>query len=206
MVEVHGEDGVVAAGPDGGGDGKVEDDEAFDGLAGVDAGFAEEERGGLGGGQFSEGGEAGVEIGEVSSFDSAGGGLEGAVRGNEGSGEVLEEKGEAEAVGDADGDEGVEVVLHLVAADDIGLGFEDRVRGEEVNAGDGDIGGGVRSEADEEEGGKRKDGEREQDWDGDVSALGLREVEIGHEMRIAAGRMGRVLLPMGTALWEMKRN
>src|ERR1700720_502166 len=100
VVEVDVEDGGAAVVPYGLGDGEVEEDHAFGGLAGVDHGLAEEGFGGEG----LEGGEGGVEVGEGVFFDGAGGDLL-AVAGGEGGGEVLEEEGEAEAVGDAGGGE-----------------------------------------------------------------------------------------------------
>ncbi len=97
VVEVDGEDGGFAMVPDGLGDGEVEQDHAFGGLAGSDHGLAEQ---GVGGEGF-EGGEGGVEVGEVALFDGAGGDLF-AVGGGEGGGEVLEEEREVEVVVDAE--------------------------------------------------------------------------------------------------------
>ena len=140
MVEVEGEDGVGAGVPDLSGDREVEDDVALDGPVRVDAGLAEEERGGLGGGEFADGGEAGVEVFKLRVLDGAGGGLEGAVGRDEGGGDVFEEEREAEAIGDADGDEGVEIVLCGIVADDDGIGFEDGVGGVDIDVGYGDVG------------------------------------------------------------------
>ena len=121
MVEVQGEDGVVAGVPGLGGDGEVDDDVAFDRLIGVDTRLTQEERRGLGGGEFRQSGEAGVEVSKLGVLDGAGGGRKAAVRGDEGCGDVLEEERKAEAIGDADGDERVEIVLRGIGADDVGL-------------------------------------------------------------------------------------
>ena len=55
--------------PGGLGDGEVEEDHAFGGLAGCDGGVAEEGSGG----SCLEGGKGGVEVGEVVFLDGAGG-------------------------------------------------------------------------------------------------------------------------------------
>ncbi len=188
MVEVEGDDGVGAGVPDLGGDGEVEDDVALDGLVGVDAGLAEEGRGVLGGGEFPEGGEAGVEVFELGVLDGAGGGLEGAVGGNEGGGEVFEEEREAEAVGDAEGDDGIQIVLRRIFAYDDGVGLKDGVGGVDLDVGDGDVSGGAGGKTEEEEAGEAKEDEREENGDGEISALGLGEGKIGHGLRIAVRR------------------
>jgi hypothetical protein len=123
-------------------------------------------------------------------LNGAGGRGESAVGGDEGGGDVFEEEREAEVVGDADGDEGVEIVLCGVSADDDGVGFEDGVGGEDIDASDADIGGGMGGEVEEEEAGDAEDKESENDGNGEVSALGLREGEIGHGLRIAVWRRG----------------
>ncbi len=123
-------------------------------------------------------------------LDGAGGRGESAVGGDEGGGDVFEEEREAEVVGDADGDEGVEIVLCGVSADDDGVGFEDGVGGEDIDASDAEIGGGMGGEVEEEEAGDAEDKESENDGNGEVSALGLREGEIGHGLRIAVWRRG----------------
>ncbi len=109
VVEVDVEDGGAAVVPDVLGDGEVEEDHAFGGLAGADHGFAEERLGGDG----LEVGEGGVDVGEIVLFDGAGGDLF-AVGGGEGGGEVLEEEREVEAVVDAEGGEDVEFVLGVL--------------------------------------------------------------------------------------------
>src|SRR5437879_13236663 len=97
MVEVDIEDGGTAMVPDLFGDGEVEEDHAFGGLAGAEHGVAEE---GLGG-EGPEAGEGGVDVLEVELFDGAGGYLFAFGRG-EGGGEVFEEEREAKAVVDAE--------------------------------------------------------------------------------------------------------
>ena len=181
VIEVEGEDGVVAAVPDLGVDREVEDDVAIDGLVGIDAGLAEEKRGGLGGGELFKGGEAGVEVVELGVLDGAGGGLERAVARDEGCGDVFEEERKTEAVGEANGDEEIEVILRGIVADDDGVGFEDGVGGIDVDAGDGEVGGGMGGEAKKEEARETKDDEGENDRNGEVAAFRLGEVEIGHD-------------------------
>ena len=185
VVEVEGKDCVGAGVPGSGSDGEVDNHEALYGLLRIDAGLAKKQRGVLGGGEFADGGKAGVEVFELGVLDGAGGGLKGAVGRNEGGGDVFKEEREAKAVGDADGDEGVEIVLRGIVADDDGIGFEDGMGGEDVDVGDGDIRSGARGETEEEEAGEAKEHQREEDGDGEVSALGLGEGEIGHGLRIA---------------------
>lgn len=185
MVEVEGEDGVAAAVPDLGVYREVEDDVAFDGLVGIDAGFAQEERGGLRRGELSESGKAGVEVFELGVLDGAGGGLERSIAGDEGGGDVFEEERKAEAIGEADGDQEIEVILGRVVAHDDGVGLEDGMGGIEVDAGDGDVRGGVRGEAEEEEARETKDDEGKDDRNGEVAAFRLGEGKIGHALRIA---------------------
>src|SRR5205823_14413302 len=96
MVEVYVEHGFAAMVPDFFGDGEVEEDHAFGGLAGADHGFAEE---GLGC-QGLEVGEGGVDVLEIGLFDGAGGDLF-AIASGEGGGEVLEEQREVEAIVDS---------------------------------------------------------------------------------------------------------
>ena len=119
MIEVQGEDGVVAGVPGVGGNGEMDDDEAFDGLIGIDARLAQKRRGGLRGGEFPEGREAGEEVLELGVLDGAGGRLEGAVVGDERGGEVFKEEGKAEPVDHANGDDGVEIILRGIVADDV---------------------------------------------------------------------------------------
>ena len=109
MVEVDVEDGGAAVVPDVFGDGEVEENHAFGGLAGADHGLAEEGFGGEG----LERGEGGVDVVEVVLFDGACGDLF-AFGGGEGGGEVLEEEREMEAVVDAEGGEDVEIVLGVL--------------------------------------------------------------------------------------------
>jgi len=144
MVEVDVEDGGAAMVPDLFGDGEVEEDHAFGGLAGTDHGVAEERFGGEG----FEGGEGGVDVLEVGLFDGAGGDLF-AFGGGEGGGEVFEEEREVEAVVNAKGGEDVEHVLGALVGDDDGVGFEDGVGGIDGGASDGEVCGSVRSEAEE---------------------------------------------------------
>ena len=182
MVEVDGDGCVSAIVPEGLRSGKVEDDVAFSGLAGIDFGIAEERLGALGGGELSQGGEGAEEGGEIGLFNGVGGDREGAgVRGgDEGGVEVLEEEREAEVIGDAKGGEEVEVVLSLIAVEDHGVGLEDDVGGEEGGAGDGDVGGGVGGEAEDSEDGGEEHGQGEQDGEEEVAARGLGEGEVGH--------------------------
>ena len=144
MVEVYVEDGLAAMVPDLFGDGEVEEDHAFGGLAGGDHCVAEEGFGGEG----LEGGEGGVDVLEIGLFNGAGGDLF-AFSGGEGGGEVLEEEREAEAVVDAESGEDVESVFGVLVRDDDGVGFEDRVGGVDGGAGDGKVCGSVRGEAEE---------------------------------------------------------
>jgi hypothetical protein len=175
MVEIDVEDGGEAVVPGVFGDGEVEEDHAFGGLAGVDHGFAEERVGGEG----FERGKAGVEVDEVVFFDGAGGEYF-AIGGGEGGGEVFEEEGEAETIVDAEGGEDVESVLGVVVADDEGVSFEDRMGGVDGGVGDGEIGHRVRSETHEQSNGDAKDQERDEDRDKQIAAGGLCEGELGH--------------------------
>ena len=145
MVEIDVEDGGEAMVPGVFGDGEVEEDHTFGGLAGVDHGFAKEG----GGGEGFELGKAGVEVGEVVFFDGAGGEYL-AIGGGEGGGEVFEEEREAETIVDAEGGEDVEIVLVVLACHDDGVGFEDGVGGDDEGAGDGEVSGSAGSEAEEE--------------------------------------------------------
>ena len=131
MVEVDGEGGVLALVPESLGAGEVEQDVALDGLAGADLGFAEEGWGALGVGELFEGGKADEEVGEVGLFDGAGGKGEGAgvSGGDQGGVEVFEKEREPEVVGDAEGDEDVQVVLGVVAVEDDGVVLEDMWEG-----------------------------------------------------------------------------
>ncbi len=101
---------------------------------GLIIGLAEERLGG----ERLEGGERGVDVGEVVFFGGVGGELL-AVGGGEGAGEVFEEEREVEAVVDAEGGEDVEIVLATVVADDDGVAFEDSVGGIDDGAGDGEV-------------------------------------------------------------------
>ena len=144
MVEVDIEDGGAAMVPDLFGDGEVEEDHAFGGLAGTDHGVAKERFRSEG----FEGGEGGVDVLEIGLFNGAGGDLF-AFSGGEGGGEVLEEEREAEAVVDAESGEDVESVFGVLVGDDDGVGFEDGVGGVDGGAGDGKVCGSVRGEAEE---------------------------------------------------------
>jgi hypothetical protein len=145
VVEIDVEDGGAAAVPDVFGDGESEEDHAFCGLAWADHGFAEE-RGGGEGFDFREGGVDGVEI---LLLDGAAANLL-AFCGDEGGGEVLEEKGEMEAVVDAERGEDVEVVFGALVGDNHGIGFEDRVGGVDGGVGDGEVSGAAGGKAEEE--------------------------------------------------------
>jgi len=195
VVEVNGDGGVLAVVPEGLGAGEVEEDVAFGGLAGVDSGIAVEGWGALGVGEFFEGGKGEGEVGEVGLFDGAGGEGEaaGVGGGDEGGVEVLEEEGELEVVGDAEGYEDVEVVLGVVAVEDDGVVFEDDVGGVEGGAGDEDVGGGVRSVVEDGDRGGGEDGERDEDGEQVVAACGLGEGDVGHEFEDSSAR------------WEGKR-
>src|ERR1700692_2796570 len=115
MVEVYVEDGGAAMVPDVFGDGEVEENHAFGGLAGTDHGVAEERFGGEG----LEAGERGVDVVEVELFYCAGGDLF-AFCGGEGGGEVLEEEREVEVVVDAQRGEDVEDVFSALVGNDDG--------------------------------------------------------------------------------------
>ncbi len=142
MIEVDIEDGGAAMVPDFFGDGEVEEDHAFGGLAGADHGVAEE---GLGG-EWPEAGEGGVDVLEVELFDGAGGDFF-AFGGGEGGGEILEKEREAEAIIDAEGSDDVESVFGVLVGDDDGVRFEDGVGWIDGGADDGEVGGLVRGEA-----------------------------------------------------------
>jgi len=168
VIEVYVEHGGAAVVPHGLGDGEVENDHAFGGLAGIDDGVAEERLGGEG----FEGGEGGEEIGEIIFFDGAGGDLF-AVGGGEGGGEVLEEEREVEAVVDVEGGEDVEVVLGAVAVDDERVGFEDGVGGEDGGAGDVEVGGLAGGVAEDESDDDAKNQKRDENRGEEVAADGL---------------------------------
>ena len=175
VVEVNVEDGVAAGVPYRFGDGEVEEDHAFGGLAGGDHGFAEE---GIGDEGF-EFGEVGVDGVKVSLFGGAGGELL-AIGGGEGGGEVLEEEGKVEAIVDVEGGEDVEVVLSLIVADDGTVGLEDGVGGDDDGASDGEIGGPARGFADDQGDDDAHDQKRYQNRGQEVAANGLGEGELGH--------------------------
>ena len=175
VVEIDVEHGSAATVPDSFGDGEVEEDHALGGLAWGDHGFAEE---GFGDEGF-EGGEGGVDGVEVALFGGAGGELL-TVGGGEGGGEVLEEEGKVEVVVDAEGGEDVEVVLYLVVADEGGVGLEDGVGGKDDGAGDGEVGGLVGGEPDEQGDDYAEQQKRDQDWSEEVAADGLGEGELRH--------------------------
>jgi hypothetical protein len=175
VVEVDVEDGGAAMVPDLFGDGEVEKDHSFGGLAGADHGVAEERFGG----ERLEFGEGGVDVVEIQFFDGAGGDFF-AFGGGEGCGEVLEEERKVEAVVDAKGGEDVEIVLGLLVAYDDGVGFEDGVGGVDGGAGDGEVCGPVRSEA-ENEGENNAENEEGQEYrHQQVASGGLGKLEVGH--------------------------
>ena len=189
MVEVDVEDGGAAMIPDVFGDGEVEEKHALSGLAGVDHGVAEE---GFGGERF-ELGKGGVDVFEVLLFDGAGGDLL-AVGGGEGGGEVLEEEGKVEAVVDAKCGEDVEGVVRMLAGDDHGVGFEDGVGGIDGGAGDGEVGGLVRGEAEKEREDDPENKEREEYRNQQVASSGLSELEVRHlhedsKVEVFSGRL-----------------
>ena len=175
MVEVDVEDGCAAMVPDLFGDGEVEEDHAFGGLAGADHGVAEERFGGEG----FEAGKGGVDVVEVALFDGAGGDLF-AFGGGEGGGEVLEEEREVETVVDAEGGEDVEIVFGVLVGDDDGVGFEDGVGGIDGGAGDGEVCGSVRGEAENESEDDPQNEERQEYRGQQVASSGLSELEVGH--------------------------
>jgi hypothetical protein len=175
MVEVDVEDGGAAMVPDLFGDGEVEEDHAFGGLAGTDHGVAEERFGGEG----LEGGEGGVDVLEVELFDGAGCDLF-AFSGGEGGGEVLEKEREVEAVVDAEGGENVKGVFSALVGDNDGVGFEDGVGGIDGGAGDGEVRGSVRSEPEEKSEDDSENEERQEHRCQQVASSGLSELEVGH--------------------------
>jgi hypothetical protein len=175
MVEVDVEDGLAAMVPDFFGDGEVEEDHAFGGLAGADHGVAEK---GLGGERL-EGGEGGIDVVEVQLFDCAGGDIF-AFGGGEGGGEVLEEEREAEAVVDAQSGEDVEIVLRVLVGDDHGVGCEDGVGGVDGGAADGEVGGLVRSEAEDKSEDDAENEERQEYRCQQIASSGLSELEVRH--------------------------
>jgi hypothetical protein len=159
MVKIDVKDRGAATVPDRFGDGEVEEDHAFGGLAWGDHGFTEE---GFGDEGF-KGREGGVDGVEVALFGGASGDFL-AIGGGEGGGEVLEEEGKAEVVVDVEGGEDVEVVLHLVVADEGVVGFEDGVGGNDDGSGDGEVGGFAGGEADEQGDDNAEQQKRDQDW------------------------------------------
>lgn len=175
VIEVDVENGGSAVVPHILGDGEVEEDHAFGGLAGVDHGLAEEGFGGEG----LEGGEGGVEVGEVVFFDGAGGDLF-AVAGGESGGEVFEEEGQVEAVGDAEGGEDVEVILTLIVADEDGFAFEDGVGGVDGGVEDIEVGCSVRGEAHDQSQSEAKDQKGQEDGCQQVASSGLGKLEVRH--------------------------
>src|SRR5271156_517204 len=175
MVEVDVEGGGAAMVPDILGDGEVEEDHALRGLAGTDHGVAEK---GLGC-EGLEPGEGGVDVVEVELFDGAGGDLF-AFGAGEGGGEVLEEEWEAEAVVDAEGGEDVKSVFGVLVADDDGVGFEDGVGGIDDGAGDGEVGGFVRSEFENESENYTENEKRQKDRHQQVASSGLSKLEVRH--------------------------
>jgi hypothetical protein len=175
MVEVYVEDGGAAMIPDLLGDGEVEQNHTFGGLAGVDHRLAEE-------GLRDEGLEArkgGVDVGEVVFFGGAGVELL-AVGGGESGGEVLEEEREVEAVVDAEGGEDVEVVLGLAVANDDAVAFEDGVGGKDGGAGDGDVRCPVWRIPDCKGKSDAKDQECQENRGQQIASSGLSELEVRH--------------------------
>jgi hypothetical protein len=116
MVEVDVENGGAAMVPDLFGDGEVEEDHAFGGLAWADHGVAEERFGSEG----FELGERGVDVLQVGLFDGTGGDLF-AFCSSEGGGEVLKEERKVEAVVDAERGEDVECIFGVLVGDDDGI-------------------------------------------------------------------------------------
>lgn len=175
MIEVNVEDGGAAMIPDLFGDGEVEEDHAFGGLAGADHSVAEEgirrER--------LETRKRGVDVLEVEPFDSAGGDLF-AFRCGEGRGEVLEEEREMEAVVDTERGEDVESVFCVLVADHDGVRFEDGVGGIDGGAGDTQVRCSVWGEAQNQGENNAKNEERQEDRHQQVSSSGLSELEVGH--------------------------
>src|SRR5882757_7937387 len=189
MVEVDVEDGGAAMVPDLFGDGEVEEDHAFGGLAGADHRIAQERLGGEG----LEAGEGGVDVLEVELFYGAGGDLF-AFGCGEGGGDVLEEEREAEAVVHAQGGEDVEGVFGVLVGDDDGVGFEDGVGGVDGGAGDGEVCSSMRGEAEEEGEDDPENEEREEYGCQQVASSGLSELEVGHldehsKVEVLSGRL-----------------
>jgi len=175
MVEVDVEDSGAAMVPDVFGDGEVEEDHAFGGLAWVDHGVAEERLGG----ERLEVGEGGVDVLEVLLFDGAGGDLF-ALGGGEGGGEVLEEEREVKTVVDAQSDEDVEDVFGVLAGDDDGLGREDGVGGDDDGPGNGQVRRSVRSEPDNQSENDSEKEECQENRHQQIVSGGLSEFEVGH--------------------------
>ena len=176
VVELEGDGGGLALVPLGLGDGVVEQDHSFGAAGGLNDGLAQERRGGEG----HERGEDSVEVGQVVFLEGGGGGV-GAVRRGDGAGDVVERERLLEVVVDADGGEDVEVVLEgSLPADDLGVGVEDGVGGQDGEVGDGEVGGVLRDveiDADEDEG---KDSEGDEGGEQEAAAFGLCEGEVGH--------------------------
>jgi hypothetical protein len=189
MVEVYVEDGLAAMVPDLFGDGEVEEDHTFGGLAGTDHGFAEQRFGGEG----FEGGEGGVDVVEVELFNGAGGDLF-AFAGGESGGEVLEEERKVEAIIDAKSGEDEEGVFGVLVGDDNGVGFEDGVGGIDGGTDDVEVRGSVRGEAEEEGEDDPENEEGEEYGCQQVASSGLSELEVGHllehsKAEVVSGRL-----------------
>jgi hypothetical protein len=119
MVEVYGEGSALALLPHLLRGLKVKDESAGGGVSGGNKGISEQRLGDEG----SKSGEGCEEAFNVSLFDGTR--MKGVAFGSDkGCGEVFEEDGQVEAVGDSDVGDDVQVVLTLVGRDDEGVGFE----------------------------------------------------------------------------------
>src|ERR1700727_1741071 len=124
----------------------------------------------------------------MSGFSTALGEMGGVgVGGGEGGGEVLDEERQVAAVFDVQVDEEVEGVLHGIAADDEGFGFEDDVGGVDGDVLDGDFGGGVGGVVEQDSECDTEDRQRGENGDGEVAADGLSEGK-GHWYKVQGTR------------------
>ncbi len=128
-----------------------------------------------------DGGEGGVDGGEIVLFDGGGGG--GAVGAGEGGGDVGEEERNAELVVDADGERGRRGLLRsLLLADELGACVEGGVGGQDRSVGDGDVGG-AAWEIEIEAGAQGEENcGRDEDRGEEAAAFGLGEGWSRHEV------------------------
>lgn len=176
VIELEGDGGGLALVPYGLSDGVVEQDHSFGLASGLNGGLAQQGRGG----ERHERGEGDVEVGEVPLLEGAGGG-HGAVGRSDGTGDVVEGERDAEAVVDADGCEDVIVVLEGgLLADDLGVGLEDSVRGQDVDVSDTDVGDAVRDVEIDEADDDGEDDESDDRGKQEVAAFVLGKGKFGH--------------------------